>query len=282
MGFCRQPMSCRIMLQQERCPGFTWDAADYAKSSPVQKHWAQELIRKIPLSGRERVLDIGCGDGNISAVLARRVPAGSVLGIDRSPDMIRFAQEAFPSGSYPNLSFEEGDAQDLRYDGRFDLVFSTAALHWIYNHGPVLAGISRALKSGGRMIVQMGGKGNAAGVVAALAFVIAEPGWARYFSGFSFRYGFFSPEEYRPWLEAAGLCPARAELIPKEMIYPGREGFAGWIRTTWLPYLERVPEDRRPAFVDAVTERYLSLYPAKPDGSICVGMVRLEIEAQKP
>lgn len=262
--------------------GYAWDAADYAKSSPAQKLWAHELIEKIGLIGHERVLDLGCGDGKVTAEIARAVPAGSVLGLDRSADMIRFARESFPKNAYRNLSFEEGDAEDLGFSNAFDVVFSNAALHWISDHGPVLAGIARALRPGGRMIVQMGGKGNAAGVFAALDQLLAELQWSRYFSGFSFRYGFFSPEEYRPWLSLAGLIPIRVGLIPKEMVYPGRDGLAGWIRTTWLPYLEQVPENQRPAFVDALVGRYLSLCPARSDGTIRVAMVRLEVVAQKP
>lgn len=270
------------MVQEKITSAFTWDAADYAKSSPAQKCWAHELVQKIDLSGHERVLDIGCGDGKVSAEIARCLPAGSVTGLDRSPGMIRFAREAFPENSYPNLSFEEGDAQALRYENAFDVVFSSAALHWVYDQRPILAGISRALKSGGRMVVQMGGKGNAAGIFVVLDRMLAEPAWARYFAGFSFRYGFFSPEEYRPWLLTAGLRPIRVELFPKEMIYPDQKGLAGWVRTTWLPYIERVPEDQRPEFTEEMVTRYLSMYPAGSDGTVRVAMVRLEIEAEKP
>jgi len=261
--------------------GFRWDAADYARSSPAQKQWAQELIQKIDLSGRERVLDIGCGDGIVTAAIAKRLPEGSVIGLDRSPGMIRFAREQFPHGAYPNLSFAEGNAQDLGFSGEFDIVFSNAALHWVYDHGPVLAGIARALREGGRMIIQMGGKSNVVQVFAALDVLLADTRWNQYFCGFSFRYGFFSPEEYRPWLETAGLVPVRVELIPKDMAFSTREGFSGWLRTTWLPYLERVPQEQRGIFVDALADQYLAAYPPDPDGTVHVQMMRLEVEARK-
>ncbi|MGD0535093.1 MAG: methyltransferase domain-containing protein [Methanoregula sp.] len=269
------------MPAHDTVPGFRWDAEDYARSSPAQKQWSRELIQKINLSGRERVLDIGCGDGTVTAAIAECVPEGSVIGIDRSPGMIRFAREQFPHDAYPNLSFAEGDAQNLGFSGEFDIVFSNAALHWVYDQGPVLTGIARALRDGGRMIVQMGGKGNAAQVFIALDALLADPGWGQYFCDFSFRYGFFSPSEYRPWLETAGLLPVRVELIPKEMVYPARDGFCGWLRTTWLPYLERVPEARRSEFVDALADTVLALYPPDPDGAVHIEMMRLEVEAKK-
>jgi trans-aconitate methyltransferase len=265
----------------DTAPGFRWDAADYAQSSPAQKQWARELIQKINLSDHEQVLDIGCGDGTVTAAIAECIPQGAVLGIDRSSDMIRFARGKFPRKIYPNLSFAEGDAQTLGFSGKFDLVFSNAALHWVYDHGPVLAGIARALRQGGRMIVQMGGKGNAGQVFEVLDMLLTDHRWSGYFTNFSFRYGFFAPPEYSRWLGIAGLEPVRVELIPKDMVYPAREGFCGWLRTTWLPYLERVPEDHRDKFVEALVDQYLALYPPGSDGSVHVKMMRLEVEARK-
>ncbi len=78
-------------------PGsWSWDAAEYARSSAAQQAWAMELIEKLALGGGESVLDIGCGDGKVTAEIARRVPAGRVLGIDCSEDMVRLAREVFP------------------------------------------------------------------------------------------------------------------------------------------------------------------------------------------
>jgi trans-aconitate methyltransferase len=74
----------------------------------------------------------------------------------------------------------------------------------------------------------------------------------------------------------------RLQLIPKDMRQQGAEGLAGWIRTTWLPYLERVPEERRAALVAAVVSRYIARCPPDEDGAVRVGMVRLEVELIRP
>jgi len=183
------------MVQEKNISGFTWDAADYAKSSPAQKCWAHELVQKIDLSGHERVLDIGCGDGKVSAEIARCLPAGSVTGLDRSPGMIRFAREAFPENSYPNLHVRRGrrSGPALRKCVRCCLFERSSPLGVRPAPGPC-RDLSGRFRSGGRMVVQMGGKGNAAGIFVVLDRMLAEPAWARYFAGFSFRYGFFSPE----------------------------------------------------------------------------------------
>jgi trans-aconitate methyltransferase len=108
-----------------------------------------------------------------------------------------------------------------------------------------------------------------------------EDRWRRSFEGFDFRYAFFGAEEYRIWIEEAGLIPRRVELIQKEMVQPGPEAFAGWIETTWHPYLERVPESRQRDFVSEIVARYLRLHPLDGEGRVHVGMVRLEAVAEK-
>jgi trans-aconitate 2-methyltransferase len=269
------------MPEKERIPQFQWNPEDYRNSSPAQKQWAEELIAKLALTGNEQVLDIGCGDGRVTAGIAGNLPEGAVVGIDSSPDMIRFAGEHFPRTRYPNLSFLMAPAESLVFRDAFDLVFSNAALHWVADHRPVLDGIGRALRPGGRMLVQMGGRGNAAQIFIVLDDMIRNRRWQPYFEDFSFRFGFFDDTTYTALVQEAGLTPVRVELIRKDMAYPSREGFAAWIRTTWLPWLVRVPEPEQPAFIDALVDAYCSRYPPDSGGVIHVGMVRLEAEALK-
>jgi trans-aconitate methyltransferase len=123
-----------------------WDAEDYSNHSSAQTQWARELIPKLALQGIESLLDIGCGDGKITALLAQMLRAGRVLGIDASPSMIRLASERFPSTQYPNLSFLQMDATCIRLPQQFDVVFSSATLHWVQNHCAVLQGVRLCLK----------------------------------------------------------------------------------------------------------------------------------------
>jgi trans-aconitate 2-methyltransferase len=261
---------------------YQWDAQDYEKNSAQQRLWAQELIRKLELRGDEAVLDVGCGDGKVSAEIAASVPAGRVVGIDLSGEMIALAQARFPAADYPNLRFQPADASRLPFAGEFDVVFSNATLHWLRDHRPALQGIAKSLKPGGKILLQMGGKGNAAGIVAAIEELISQPDWLPYFTGFDFPYGFYAPPEYQGWLLAAGLLPTRLELIPKDMLHPGKAGLAGWLRTTWLPYTQRLPEEKRSAFIDTLVETYTAVNPVDDQGSVHVSMVRLEVEAVKP
>lgn len=258
---------------------FTWDAADYHQHSSAQRAWADELLAKLALQPGEDVLDIGCGDGRITASIAARVAPGQVLGIDNSAAMIGFANEAF--SHVPNLRFEQVDARAMDYQAEFDAVFSNAALHWIRDHRPVLRGLAQALRPGGRCLIQCGGQGNAAGILACLDTLRTQPRWREAFSDFGMPYGFHGPDEYRGWLAAAGLQAGRVELLHKDMVQDGVEGLAGWVRTTWLPYLERLDEADRPDFVDALVDTYLAAHPLDEQGRAHVAMVRLEVAATR-
>ncbi len=260
---------------------YRWDAADYRDSSSQQKKWGRELLSKLVLRGDEHVLDIGCGDGALTAEIARRVPDGRVVGIDSSPEMIDLARRTYPPEDHPNLSWEVVDARELGFDGRFDLAFSNAALHWVSDQLGLLRGVRRSLKPGGRTLFQMGGKGNASNVVRALGELIARRDWGRYFEDLRLPYRFCSPEEYEAWLREAGLVPLRVELIPKDMVHEGKRGLEAWIRTTWLPFTQCLPEARREDFIAQLASTYLELYPPDAEGLVHVNAMRLEVEAQR-
>ena len=261
---------------------YAWDAKDYAKNSQNQFQWAQELIPKLKLRGNESLLDIGCGDGKITAGIAKCLPDGKAIGIDNSAQMINLAQSNFHNQEYPNLSFQVMDARKIAFSQEFDLIFSNAALHWIVDQKPVLLGVQRSLKPQGRLVVQMAGKGNAQDIICILRDLLIESPWKQFFEGFTFPYGFFSAEEYRAFLNEVGLKPLRVELFPRDMKHAGAEGLAGWIRTTWLPYTERLPTEKRNSFIKQIATRYLKNHPADADGVVQLGMMRLEIEACKP
>jgi trans-aconitate methyltransferase len=254
-----------------------WDPDDYMRSSSAQFNWAMTLIAELDLKGKESILDIGCGDGRITAALAEMVPKGQVIGVDLSPEMIRHAAKRH--SGVPNLRFQVADASHLHFEEKFDLVVSFACLHWVKDHLPVLRGVRASLVPGGHFLMQCGGKGNAARILDLTGEIIASPPWQEYFTDFAFPYNFYGPAEYRIWLEEAGLIAQRVELVSKDMIHQGQAGLEGIIRTTWLPYTERLPAHLRERFVKEVAARYLERYPPDEKGQVHVQMMRLEVEA---
>ena len=258
-----------------------WNAADYAANSVVQQTWARELIAKLNLRGDEHILDVGCGDGKVTAEIARALPHGLVTGVDASAEMIAFAKKTFPAKKSPNLKFHAMDARKIKFKRQFDIVFSNAALHWVDDHQKFLRGAGSVLKSGGRLIVSCGGKGNAQDVFVAMRPEIRLARWRGFFRKMPEPYFFYAPDEYKKWLAKAGFEINRLQLAPKDATYPGAEGFATWVRTTWIPYAQRVPEAVREEFIAAVTKRYVAKHPPDAEQKVHVRMVRLEIDAVK-
>jgi trans-aconitate 2-methyltransferase len=256
-----------------------WDAAEYEKHSSSQQQWAHDVIRTLKLAGDERILDIGCGDGKVTAELVALVPEGKVLGIDSSESMVAFARRRFPPVRYPNLQFRWGDATRLAYRCEFDLVVSFASLHWVNDHLAVLGGIKRSLSPGGRTVLQFGGKGNAAMISDVANELTTHTRWKGYFKNFTYPWFFYSVEEYRGFVARAGLSEKRIQLVPKDMVHDGSEALTGWLRTVFLPYTERLPEALREDFLGEMTKVYMKRRPPDENGCIHMKMVRLEVEA---
>lgn len=256
-----------------------WNPSDYAANSSAQEACARELMDRLHLRGDEHILDVGCGDGRVTAELARRVPRGRVVGVDASAEMIRHAKQVQSPGGPSHLEFHAMDARCLAWPARFDVVFSNAVLHWVDDQRAFLRGAAAALKPGGRLVLAAGGKGNAAEVFAALRSVMRQAPWRAWFRRLSVPYFFHEPEVYRRWLMEAGFHEIHVALVPGRVAYAGPAGLAAWLRTTWLPYTQRVPVDRREAFIAEVVARYVARQPPDGSGNVLVDIVRLEIEA---
>lgn len=258
-----------------------WNPEDYAKNSHAQLKWAQELRKNIDLQQYRSILDVGCGDGKITAEFAATLPSSNILGIDSSSAMITYAAQKYPTTQYPHLSFSCIDARELEFEREFDLIFSNATLHWIDNHQAFLKGANNALQDAGRMIISCGGRGNAAQILEVFSELTTCKPWKVYFDEFYNPYYFYGLEDYQIWLEKYNFAVERLELVPKDMTHQDREGLASWIRTTWMPFTKSVPEDKREDFVSQFVDLYLAKYPLDSQGLAHVSMVRLEVDACK-
>ena len=130
-----------------------WDARDYHLHASAQAGWGRDLHARLPLRGDERLLDLGCGDGQLTSELAERVPRGEVLGIDADPDMVAFARTHHARA---NLSFSRADVRHFAAVGRFDAIVSNACLHWVAEHEAVLRRCRAHIDPGGTILFQMG------------------------------------------------------------------------------------------------------------------------------
>ncbi|WP_300922291.1 trans-aconitate 2-methyltransferase [uncultured Desulfovibrio sp.] len=148
-----------------------WDSALYDTQHDFVAEYGKGLLECIAPDASQSILDLGCGTGTLTDQLAAR--AGSVVGIDASPEMIGRAKQRFP-----HLAFMVGDALSLPFERQFDIVFSNAVFHWIPDHDRLLKRIRRALKAQGRLICEFGARGNVATIEEAFSRACGEHGYA--------------------------------------------------------------------------------------------------------
>jgi trans-aconitate 2-methyltransferase len=173
-----------------------WDAAEYSRRSGLQEAMAEEVLALLDLKGSERVLDVGCGDGKITAAVATRVPRGEVLGVDASLDMITFASSHFDPAVRPNLRFEVADARRLPFKNEFDLVISFNALHWVPEQEAALRSIRSAMKSDGRALLRLVPAGERKSLENVIEETRLSSRWVASFQEFRDPYLHLTPEQY--------------------------------------------------------------------------------------
>ncbi|MFD1586715.1 class I SAM-dependent methyltransferase [Halorientalis brevis] len=197
-----------------------WNAADYDDDHAFVFEYGESLLDRLDPQSDERVLDLGCGTGHLTAEIADR--GATVLGVDQSAAMIREARE-----SYPDLAFERADARTFVPDESFDAAFSNAALHWIPDgdQDDVLETVRDALVPGGRFVAEMGGAGNVDRVVSATRDALHD-------RGYDVPNPWYFPTigEYAPRLETHGFEVRRAVLFDRPTELEGGEaGLRNWL-----------------------------------------------------
>ena len=236
-----------------------WDAKAYFRQSTLQQTLARQHLARVNLGGNEHVLDVGCGDGKVTAEIAQRVPHGSVVGVDPSRDMISFASSHFESADYPNLRFQVADARRLPFHAEFDLVVSFNALHWVPEQQAALRSIRAALRASGRAILEFVPEGNRKCLEDVTDDVRKEPRWAGYFPNFTKPYIHYLPETYKALAEQCGFRVTETKVEDHAWDFRTREAFLAFGMATFVEWSRHIPENERPAFVTEVLDRYQAI-----------------------
>lgn len=256
-----------------------WNASEYHQHSSLQQAMAEEVLRTLTLSGNESVLDIGCGDGKITAAIAARLPAGSAVGIDPSRAMIDFAARQF-SRSDGNLAFEVADVRALPFQRQFDLVVSFNALHWVAEQDLALASIQRALLPGGTARLRFVCNGPRPSLEDVIETVRLSPRWAGAFAGFVKPYTHVDPEAYRTLAEKVGFRITRLDIQDVAWDFETRDNFAAFARATFVEWTRRLPEAQWSDFITDVLDAYQSLAATNADDEHTFKFYQLEIQLQ--
>ncbi|WP_225335704.1 class I SAM-dependent methyltransferase [Halomicrobium urmianum] len=239
-----------------------WDADAYDADHDFVYEYGESLIDLLDPRPGERVLDLGCGTGHLTADLAEAVGEGDVVGIDQSDEMVAGARE-----THPDLRFECVDATEYEADEPFDAVFSNAALHWIANQRAVAERVRAALRPGGRFVAEMGGSGNVAAVVDATLGELGERGY-----DVDHPWRFPTVGEQASLLESTGFEVRLARLFDRPTDLDGPDGLRNWLElfgdslfadptdAERAAVVERVEDRLRPDLYDPETETWTAGY----------------------
>jgi SAM-dependent methyltransferase len=250
----------------------SWNPTVYAETGAFVPNLGAGVLEWLAPQLGERILDLGCGDGQLTAKIA--AAGAEVVGVDASPAMVEAARSR---AARVGFDARVCNAEALPFISEFDAVFSNAVLHWVRDQDAMLAGVKQALRPGGRFVVEMGGHGNIASIQVALAAVLARHGLSREFNAEQTNY-FPTPAAYRTRLGRHGFTVEEIQLIPRPTPLPA-SGMHGWLTTFRSGVLEAVPEALRPLVID---ETVALLEPALRDeqGNWTADYVRLRFIAR--
>jgi trans-aconitate 2-methyltransferase len=254
-----------------------WNAERYHEISSPQQAWGLRVLDRLPLAGTESVLDLGCGTGRITREIHRRLPAGRVVGLDRSPAMIEQAS-AWLRTQAPEVGLVLADGTALPFRRVFDAVFSGATFHWIPDHAALFRSIITALRPGGRLVAQCGGAGNLAQLHARTLRLMRAPRFAMYFIDWTEPWNFADVASTTRRLAAAGFVDIDVFLEPAPTPFDTPELYHEFIATVCVRHqLSRLPPDERKPFLRELTlEAGAELPPYTLD------YWRLNISAKRP
>lgn len=241
-----------------------FDGKKYEAASKHQKEWGTKIIAELELQGHERVLDLGCGDGTLTARIAELLPRGKVIGIDASKSMIHTAQSRVRN----NLLFILMDINNLAFSEQFDAVFSNATLHWVKDHRRLYENISRVLRPGGLIRFNFAADGNCSHFFKVIYETMARQEFAPYFAVFEWPWYMPAVQEYSELVESCGLVSTRVWGENADRFFPDEDTMIRWIdQPSLVPFLAQVPQQYKEAFRTFVVR--MMIQATKQDDGRC-------------
>lgn len=253
----------------------TWDTAQYLKFADHRLRPAIDLLGRIGTGSPARVTDLGCGAGNVTALLATRWPDADVAGLDPSPEMLERART-----DHPTLRFDVADAAAWRADPLVDVLYSNAALHWLGDHATLFPRLFSQVAPGGWLAVQMP-RNFTAPSHTSVADAARDGPWQDTLEAM-----LTPPPTHEPGVYVDLLSPMAATLDIWETEYiqilEGENPVAEWTKGTWLrPFLSALEGEHRAGFEAAYRARVRAAYPPRSDGRTVFPFRRLFMVARR-
>jgi trans-aconitate methyltransferase len=222
--------------------------------------WGAAVLDRLNVRGDERAIDVGCGTGRLTAELLERLPAGSVIALDRSRNMLAQAEAVLGPRFGDRVTYVEADLNAVEPGDvatGLDLVFSTATFHWLPDHDRLFRWIHAMLKPGGWLVAQCGGGPNLARLQERIDALAAEPAFAPYLGGWAGPWNFQNDVDTAERLARHGFDEIETGLIYAPAVMDDAAAYREYIGTVvFSQHLARLPDEAtRAAFLDALTDQ---------------------------
>jgi SAM-dependent methyltransferase len=265
-----------------RPDGIEWNADVYHRVAQPHVGWGATVLARLDLRGDETVLDAGCGTGRLTAEILERLPRGRVIAFDRSQNMLDKAREELAPRFGDRVRYVQDDLQTIgpaTIGESVNVVFSTAAFHWLPDHPRLFAGLFALLRHGGRLEAQCGGGPNIAALLTRAGALMSSPPYAPFFAGWPGPWNFADDTTTADRLRTAGFVDVAAGLEEAPTLLPDAATYHDFLRDVIFGvHLARLPDEAlRSGFVDALTRQ-----AATDDPPFFLDYWRLNMSARKP
>jgi trans-aconitate 2-methyltransferase len=232
-----------------------WNADVYHRVSNPQLAWGSLVLMRLPLSGDELVLDIGCGTGRLTEKLIERLPYGRVVAVDLSANMLATARAYLARRFAPRIAFVHAEATSLPFNGIANAIFSTATFHWVRHHDRLFASLFAALQPGGRLVAQCGGGPNLQRIHERCERLMRLSTFAANFSCWSPPWEFADAATTARRLDRAGFTDISTSVAPAPVLQPDAETYKEFVtHVICRPHLDCLADAMlRERFIDALT-----------------------------
>ena len=255
----------------------SWDAQTYDKiSSNVQLQWGQELLEERAWIGNETVMDAGAGSGNLTKILADKLPNGKVYAVDADSNMVQQAKSNL--SGYSNVQFIHSSMDKVKLPTEVDVIFSNSALHWILDQEGLFLHFWQLLKPNGKLLIEYGAHGNVERPLSVIFKIMQSGQFREHFVNWRQSWYFPKPEEIERLLQKAKFRNIQVNLSKRVTTFPDRQSFAIFIRTVIMkPFLGYLPDGKK-------KEQFLDVFLNEFERSgweWSVDFMRLGISAEK-
>jgi trans-aconitate 2-methyltransferase len=255
----------------------SWDAKTYDKvSSNAQLEWGRKLLDKRKWTGNEIVMDAGAGSGNLTKILADRVPYGQIFAVDADPNMVQHARSNL--SGWRNVQVIHSSMDKVNLPIELDVIFSNAALHWILNQEDLFSHFWQLLKSNGELLIEYGGHGNIERALTVIFKIMQSDQFKEHFVNWKQSWYFPKPDETERLLQKARFRDIQVSLSKRTISFSDGDGFAIFVKTVIMkPFLGYLPNaKKKEQFLDAFLKKIV-----QSGWALSLDYMRLGIFARK-